>query len=276
MQSELQPLTDDARWALVTGASAGLGREFARQLAALDYHLVLVARRADRLHALASELRSEHGTACLVLPADLGQPEAVREIVAQLGRENIFVEFLVNNAGYGVPGRFTEVGWPTHREFLQVMVATVCELTWQLLPAMQERGRGHVVNVASVAGLVPGTEGHTLYGASKSFLIKLSQSLSLENRRYGVKVSALCPGFTYTEFHDVAGTRELVGKLPDFMWQNAEEVVRFGIESVTRAKPRVVAIPGHLYPCIVWLGNTLPVLGNYLNRRVARRFRKLD
>lgn len=267
---------DQSEWAMVTGASAGIGEAFCRQLAAEGYHLVLVARRADRLHTLASELREAFGTASLVLPADLSDPRAPKDIARRLEQEEITLEFLVNNAGYGVPGRFTEADWPDHRDFIQVMITAVCELTWRLLPPMQSRRKGYVINVASVAGLMPGSEGHTLYGASKSFLVRFSESLALENRTLGIKVIALCPGFTRSEFHDVTGTRELVNRLPPYMWLSAEQVVRFGLRAVRRRKPAVIAIPGRFYRFLVRLNRHLPRLARWLVRRNSRRFRKLE
>lgn len=276
MPSDLQPSTDPSRWALVTGASAGIGEAFCRQLAAMDYHLVMVARRADRLHALAGELQRSHGTACLVLPADLADPQAPAMIADRLRRDDLFVEFLVNNAGYGVPGRYNDADWATHERFLQVMVNAVCELTWRLLPEMQERRRGFIVNVASVAGLVPGSEGHTLYAASKAFLVRFSESLALENRFHGVRVSALCPGFTYSEFHDVTGTRTRVSQLPGFLWLDRDAVVRYGIDSVLREQPRVVAVTGWVYRLLVWLNGALPGFGMWMSRRMSRRFRNLE
>ena len=276
MQNEALQSTDPSRWALVTGASSGIGREFCRQLAALGYHLVLVARRADRLHSLASDLREALGTASLVIPTDLSERGACRKIARRLRDKEIAVEFLVNNAGYGVPGRFTEPDWQTHEDSIQVMMSAVCELTWRLLPGMQERRCGYVVNVASVAGLVPGSEGHTLYGASKSFLIRYSESLALENLRLGVHVSALCPGFTFSEFHDVTGTREQVSQLLGFMWLTAEDVVRYGIASVQRDPPRVLAIPGFTYRLLVGLNRYVPGFGKLSVKRMSKRFRKLD
>lgn len=276
MNPPLQPLTDTAPWALVTGASAGLGLAFSRQLAASGYHLVLVARRADRLHTLASELKQAHGTACLVVAADLSRTEAPAEIHARVQREDILVEFLVNNAGYGVPGRLVDVDWPVHRDFLQVMVTAVTDLAWRFLPDMQAAGRGHIINVASVAGLVPGTEAHTLYAASKAYVIKFSESLALEAAHHGVKVSALCPGFTYTEFHDVTGTREKVSQMPGYLWLQADDVVRYGIEAVTRDKPRVIAVPGAVYRFITWLVRTFPSLGHAILRRRTGEFRDLE
>jgi short-subunit dehydrogenase len=250
--------------------------EFCRQLAERGYHLVLVARRADRLHALASELREQHGTASLVIPADLSEPNSCVKITQELQAAEIEVEFLVNNAGYGLPGRFTEPRWQDHADFIQVMMTAVCELTWRLLPSMHQRGRGYVINVASVAGLVPGSEGHTLYGASKSFLVRFSESLALEGRHRGVQVSALCPGFTYSEFHDVTGTRDMMSRLPRFIWLQANDVVRYGIESVIRSPARVVAIPGFAYRLLVGLNRYVPGFGTLSVKRMSRRFRKLD
>jgi len=276
MHNDQSHSTDLSRWALVTGASAGIGQEFCNQLAAQGYHLVLVARRAERLHALATELRKEHGTACLILPADLAESGSALSIARQLKKEQIEIEFLVNNAGYGLPGRFLNTDWRAHSDFIQVMMSVVCELTWRLLPTMQENQKGYVINVASVAGLVPATEGHTLYGASKSFLILFSESLALENRSRGVRVSALCPGFTYSEFHDVSGTREIVSQLPNRMWLSAEEVVRYGIESVQRENPRTIAIPGLYYRTLVKINRFFPAIGRWVTRRASRKFRKLD
>ena len=276
METDYSQSTDSSLWALITGASAGIGQEFCRQLAADGYHLVLVARRADRLHTLAMELRQRHGTACLILPTDLSEPGAATQIAKRLEKEEVQVEFLVNNAGYGVTGRFTEPAWQTHEDFIQVLITAVCELTWQLLPAMQEMKKGYVINLASVAGLVPGTEGHTLYGAAKSFLILFSESLALENRFKGVNISALCPGFTYSEFHDVTGTREMMNKLPGSIWLSAEEVVRYGIESVRRTRPRVIAIPGFKYRLILALHRYIPGFGRFSARRMNKRFRRLD
>ncbi len=275
MQPDQAQSTDTSNWALVTGASSGIGKAFCNQLAGRGYHLVLVARRADRLHTLATQLRAAHGTACLILPTDLSKPGAASAIAGRLEKEHISIEFLVNNAGYGVPGSFTEPDWKAHRDFIQVMISVVCELTWRLLPAMQKVNKGYVINVASVAALIPGSEGHTLYGASKSFLIRFTESLALENARLGVNVSALCPGFTYTEFHDVNGTRDMMNKMPGFIWLSAEEVVDYGIKAVQRKKPRTVAIPGFFYRALVALNRFIPGFGHWSVKRNSKRFRKL-
>ncbi len=262
-------------WALVTGASAGIGAEFCRQLAAQGFQLVLVARRKERLESLAAELAQAHGTQCLVITVDLSIPRAAAEIVEKLEASGIAIDFLVNNAGYGVPGKLTSVAWETHADFMRVMVDSVCELCWRLLPGMQQRKSGFIINVASVAGLVPSAAGHTLYGASKAFLVRFSEALAAEAAPDGVRVSALCPGFTYSEFHDVTGTREQVSQMPSWLWLEAPDVVSYGIDSVMQDKPRVVAIPGRVYRFLVWLNGACPPLGSWIANRNAHRFRKL-
>ncbi|MFO0040881.1 MAG: SDR family NAD(P)-dependent oxidoreductase [Pseudomonadota bacterium] len=243
-------------WALVTGASAGLGAEFARQLAARGHSLVLVARREDRLQALARELRERHGAASLVVALDLSGPAAGAALFARTEAAGIVVDYLVNNAGYGLPGTLTHQPWEAHRAFIEVMVAGPVDLCWRYLPGMRERRRGHVVNVASLAGLVPGSAGHTLYGASTAWLIKFSQSLALENAPLGIKVCALCPGFTYSEFHDVNGARAIVSKMPKYMWMDAAPVVAAGIAAVERGE--VVCVPGRVNRFIKFLIKHLP------------------
>lgn len=230
---EEQALTQTA---LITGASAGLGAEFARQLAARGVHLVLSARRVERLEALGAELQQQYGVGVVVLGCDLAQPDAVADLCRQLAERKLHIDWLINNAGYGLTGDFLSRSWDEHEEFLRVLLQVHLELCHRLLPAMIARGQGWVINVASLAGLVPSTAGHTLYGAVKSALVRFSQSLGQEVAARGVKVSALCPGFTYTEFHDVNGTREKASKMPKFMWMDAPTVVRQGIRGVERGK----------------------------------------
>lgn len=257
---------------LVTGASAGIGAAFARELAARGHDLVLTARRADRLETLAAELGTKHGTVTTVLPLDLADPAAPSRLADTLIERGLAVDWLINNAGYGVPGTFEANDWPTHAAFIQVLMTAPTELAWRLLPGMRERGYGRIVNVASLAGHVPGTAGHTLYGASKAYLIKFSQSLALENRHLGVHVCALCPGFTWSEFHDVTGTRDLMNQMPRFMWQSAEEVVREACEAVDRGD--IVRVTGRVNRFIKSLVKLMPDrLALWLSARESRRYR---
>ena len=261
--------------ALITGASAGIGAEFARQLAARGCELVLTARREDRLQVLASELRDAHGIDVDVIADDLADPTAPERIVATATREGRAVGLLINNAGYGVPGRYDKVDWATHAQFMQVLVTAPLHLCHLLLPAMRERGYGRIVNIASLAGLVPATPGNTLYGPAKAFLMRVSQALAVENRAHGIHVCALCPGFTRSEFHDVSQARGLVSKLPGWMWSNASDVVRQGLDAVERG--RVICVPGRVNCATKVLMDLLPdriALG--LVARRAKHFRLRD
>lgn len=260
---------------LITGASAGIGTAFAQALAAQGHDLVLTARRTDRLQRLAFELQQHHGSAVTVLPADLADPSAPQTLCDELHRSGLAVDWLINNAGYGVPCRFTANNWHAHADFMQVLVNAPLELCWHLLPGMRERGHGRIVNVASLAGHVPGTAGHTLYAPAKAFLIKFSQGLALENIDRGVHVCALCPGFTRSEFHDVTGTRALMNKLPGFMWQSAEAVVAEGIDAVERGE--AVRVTGHVNRFIKSAFKLMPdQLALRLSARQARRYRQAD
>jgi hypothetical protein len=257
---------------LITGASAGIGAAFARALAARGHDLVLTARRTDRLEALAEDMRREHGTRCTVLTADLADPHAVEQLCQTLDQQDLKVDWLINNAGYGVPGRFDANDWQVHAEFIRVLMTAPTELAWRLLHGMRKRGYGRIVNVASLAGHVPGSAGHTLYAASKAYLIKFSQSLSLENLDTGVNVSALCPGFTRSEFHDVTGTRPLVSKMPDFMWQNAEDVVEEGIRAVERGE--AVHVTGRFNRTVKGLFKLMPdKLALKMSAKQSHRYR---
>jgi short-subunit dehydrogenase len=232
----------DSQWALVTGASAGIGAAIARELAARGYSLLLTARRADRLEKLAHELHEVHGTHCRPVAVDLADPAGPLQLFTYCKSEKLPIDMLVNNAGYGVPGALVAQPWDAHRDFIEVMVTAPVALCHLFVPAMRERKRGHVLNVASIAGMMPGTAGHTLYGASKAFLIKFSESLALENKKRGIKVCAVCPGFTYSEFHDVTGSRKLVSQMPGWMWSKAEDVARDGVAATLRGD--TVFIPG--------------------------------
>lgn len=257
---------------LITGASAGIGAAFARALAARGHDLVLTARRTDRLDALAVELHSQHGVNATVLTSDLADLHAVEHLCSALDQRGLQVDWLINNAGYGVPGRFDQSDWQVHADFLRVLVTAPTELAWHLVRGMRERGYGRIVNVASLAGHVPGSAGHTLYAASKAYMIKFSQSLALENLGAGVNVSALCPGFTFSEFHDVTGTRPLVSKMPSFMWQRAEDVVQEGIEAVERGE--AVHVTGRFNRTVKGLFKLMPDrLALKMSAKQSKRYR---
>jgi short-subunit dehydrogenase len=233
----------DRRLALVTGASAGIGAALARIYASHGYDVALTARRQDRLERLADEVRLRYGVEAVVFAADLAQADAPGRITDHLAAHGRTVDVLANNAGYGLPGRFAESRWEDQRVFMQVLMSAPVELAHRLAPGMLARRFGRIVNVASLAGLAPGGTGSSLYGAMKSFLVRFSQSLHLETQGTGVHVTALCPGFTYSEFHDVAGSREEVSRtIPAWLWLGADEVAAAGYEAAEAN--RAVSVPG--------------------------------
>lgn len=245
------------RLALITGASAGIGAAFARIYASHGYDVALTARRLDRLEALAAEIRMRFGVEAYAISADLADPGGVDTVLAAIAAEGRDIDALVNNAGYGLPGTFDKTSWADQSAFLQVMLTSVCEMTHKVLPGMVERRFGRIVNVASLAGLAPGSAGHTLYAATKSFLVKFSQSLHLENLANGVHASALCPGFTLSEFHDVNGTRAQVSQsLPAWMWLGADEVAAAGYEAAEANRP--VCVTGAPNKAIAVLAKIIP------------------
>jgi short-subunit dehydrogenase len=224
---------------------------------------------------MGAELRQQHGVEAEILVADLAAPAAPADLVAELTRRGLAIDVLVNNAGYGVPGRFEQVAWETHDAFLQVLVTAVCELSYRLLPGMIERRWGRIVNVASLAGHVPAPAGHTLYAASKAFLIRFSEALHAEHARDGVFTTAVCPGFTYSEFHDVTGTRAKVSQMPKLLWMDAATVAEQGYAAVMRGDP--VYINGRVNRTIALAARILPVaVMRSLVGRSGRRFRAVD
>ncbi|MGV6801998.1 MAG: SDR family NAD(P)-dependent oxidoreductase [bacterium] len=243
------------KWALVTGASAGIGMEFAKQLAAQKANLVLVARRMDRLQALKEEL-SQTGVDIKTIACDLARPDAVATLFAELKGSNINIDILINNAGFGLPGNYAPSQWQDQQDFLQLMVTSYAELVHRVFPGMIERNWGRIINVASVAGLIPPSAGHTLYGPAKAFMVSFSQSLAAEGSRHNVFVSAMCPGFTLTEFHDVNKTRDKINALPKWAVMDVVPSVRGALRAME--KNHTVYVPGYQYKFLIWLARALP------------------
>src|SRR5580658_5494382 len=222
--------------ALVTGASAGLGEAFARAYAARGYDLALVARRAERLQALADALTAKHDVEALVIPADLSGWEAHRAVVDEVEAAGRHVDVLVNNAGFGIPRTFTSVPWARQREFLMTMAVTACGLAYDVIPGMVARRRGAIINIASMAAFSPGVAGNSLYPGVKSLMVKFSQSLDAEYRAQGVRVTAICPGFTRTEFAAEAGIADVMERESRMFWQTAEAVAETAIRANERGR----------------------------------------
>ena len=242
--------------ALVTGASAGIGAALARIYAAKGWDLILTARREAPLRALADEL-ARTGAASTVLAEDLADPAAPRRLFDAIRSKGLTVDGLVNNAGFSRTDGFLNTDPAAHRAMIQVMLAAPVELARLFAPAMVERGFGRILNVASLAGQMPATGGDTLYGPIKSFLIKASAGLHLELQGTGVHCTALCPGYTLTEFHDVNGSRQQVASAyPAWMWQTADRVARVGYDAVEANRARVV--PGVMNTLLATIPKLLP------------------
>jgi uncharacterized protein len=206
---------------LITGASSGIGEALARRVARDGRSLGLVARRADRLEALASELRGRHGVDAHVLPCDLVAPGAVAGLAREVERRGLTIEWLVNNAGFGTFGAFHELPVERELEEIRLNVEALVEATGRFLPGMVQRRRGTVMNISSVGGLFPGPFMST-YTATKAFVVAFSAGLEVELRGTGVSVLCVCPGFTRTEFQSHVDVD--ISSIPALAWQSADEV----------------------------------------------------
>jgi short-subunit dehydrogenase len=243
----------DGRWALVTGASSGLGADFGRQLAAQGCHVVLVARREDRLKQLAQEIEQRHGRQTRVVPMSLSTPDAPRDLHARLRAEGIAVDVLVNNAGFGLYGPFIEIPWEREREMLELDVVALVHLTKLFVRDMVERDFGYVLQVASIGAYQP-SPSYASYSAAKSFVLSFGEALAYELSGTRVGVTVLSPGVTETEFLQVAGhERSLYQRL--FMMKSPE-VVRVGIRAMLRRKRSTV--PGFGNAMMAWSTRFMP------------------
>ena len=247
--------------ALITGPTSGIGNAFARRLAADGHDLVLVSRDANRLEELARGLRSTYGVDVEVLAADLADDEGCRSTEKRLSYGSP-VDLLVNNAGFSINQRFLTGDIENEEAMLRVLVRAVLRLTRAAVPGMVARRHGAVINVSSVAGFVP----QSTYSAAKAWVTAFSQSLAGDLGGTGVRVMALCPGFTHTEFHERAGHD--MSKIPNWLWLNAPQVVDDALRDLRRGND--VSVPGAQYKAIVALARHAPV--RTLNR-VARRVR---
>ncbi len=263
------------RTALVTGASAGIGAALAREYARHGWNLILTARREAPMLALAEALNGAYGIDVAVIAADLSDPSVPAWLVAEIGARGLKVDALINNAGFSRTTGFVSTDPQAHADMLRVMLLAPVELARLLAPAMIDQGFGRILNVASLAGTMPATGGDTLYGPIKSFLIKASAGLWLEMQGTGVHVTALCPGYTYSEFHDVNGSRtEVTSAYPRWMWQTADHVAEVGYRAAEANRPKVV--PGWRNTLLSTLPKLLPEgLALMIIARHARRLGRI-
>lgn len=257
----------DKKLALITGASSGIGEVFARRLAARNYELALAARREERLAALKCQLEAENGIRVEALRADLSKPddiERVERYISGLDR----LDLLINNAGFGGSGNFINAPLDDHLRMIQVHVVASVRLTYAALPGMISRGSGSIINVSSVAAFTPQISGVT-YSPTKVYLNHFSEALQAELHGSGVRVQALCPGFTHTGFHDSPELGKLKRNIPGIFWMQADQVVDSSLRALERGGG--VHIPGLTYKLAVFFGRL--GLFNLLGRFGVRRWR---
>ncbi|WP_372345050.1 SDR family NAD(P)-dependent oxidoreductase [Streptomyces sp. KL116D] len=251
--------------ALITGSTAGIGAAFARRLAADGHNLVLVARDTKRLREQATELHDGHGIEAEVLTADLATDEGIAAVEERLGDRKAAVDLLVNNAGFGNKGRYLEVSMADELTMLKVHCEAVLRLTSAATGAMRERGRGGVINVASVAAFVPrGT-----YGASKAWVVQFTQGAAKDLAGSGVRLMALCPGFVRTEFHQRAGMG--TDNIPKWMWLDADKLAASALADLARGKS--LSIPDPRYKALMGVVKVTPraLLGG-ITSRTGRKY----
>lgn len=225
------------RWAVITGASSGIGAEFSRRLAARGMHLVLVARRRDLMQELAEELHTRHGTKAEIITSDLSQPGEARRVFDEIDARGLTIELLVNNAGFGFAGTIDDTDVERMLDMIRLNVATLTELTYRVLPGMLQRQHGAVINVASVAAFQP-VAYMPVYAATKAYVLNFSEALWAEARDRHVTVMALCPGATRTEFFDVAGAS---GWLKKHRSQTPGHVVKTALKALERRRQYTVS-----------------------------------
>jgi uncharacterized protein len=244
------------RWALVTGASSGIGAEFARLLAVRGMHLVLVARRTERLTELAAELHARHRARCEIIASDLSDPREAAALFDQVAQRGVTVELLVNNAGFAVVGEVDKTDIERIEQMLRLNVMTVTELTYRFLPGMLSRGHGAILNISSVTAFQP-VAYMAAYAASKSYILNFTEALWAEVRDRGVSLMAVCPGTTRTELFDVAGVPGWLKRRPS---HSPEKVARGALRALEKRKQ--CYIPG-------WRNYLVTMLVRMAPRRVV-------
>lgn len=255
--------------AFITGASAGLGAAFARALASRGYDLVLLARRTDRLRALADTLTAMHAVRCEIMTADLSRVDDIRKTADHIRRMEK-LDVLVNNAGFGTIGCFADVPFEKSMQMFHLHAEAPVELTHAALPGMLPRKRGAVINVSSTAAFVF-TPGNVMYDATKAFLAAFSENLLQEVRAAGIKIQALCPGFTQTEFHEVGDFKDFDRSvIPKALWMSADDVVSLSLEALEHSK-KPIFIPGWKNRLVVRLYLHCSMVRSLMQKKVEER-----
>jgi uncharacterized protein len=247
-------------FALITGASAGIGKSFANEMAKAGYNVVLVARRENKLEEIAKVLNTEYGVKVVVIAADLSNALEPQRIYDELQEQGINIEVLVNSAGLALAQPFAGSEWEGQYSLLNVMVVSLTHMCHLFAPIMKEQGRGHIINVASMAAYTPELPGN-LYNAAKSYVVHMSEALDLELKQSGVNCLALCPGLTRSEFHETMGIKEALDFLPKWRWMDADKVAEEGLKAVLDGQH--VLINGKVNKVLVGAFKLMPQKAKY-------------
>jgi short-subunit dehydrogenase len=260
------------RSAVITGASGGIGAAFARHLASQGYDLLLVARRAERLQALCAEVRHQHGVHVEVVVADLARLADIERVEQRIAA-SATIELLINNAGFGTVGTFSEIDLKRQIDMISVHVIASVRLSRAALPGMIARGHGAIINVSSPAAFFP-TPGNVTYSATKAYVKTFSEALAVELTDTGVQVQVLCPGFTITEFHATPEYERLDvrSRIPKGLWMSADDVAAASLRALRRGQ--LICIPGFNNRVLIALGQILGLIGLFpmLAKLFVRRF----
>lgn len=240
-------------WALITGASSGFGVDFARQLAAMGANLVLVARREDRLRTVADEVRQAHGVQAEVVALDLELPDAPQTLYDQMAAAGREISVLVNNAGFGLYGRFIEMDGAREQAMLHIDIMTVVHMTRLFAPPMVARGHGYILQVSSIGAFQPAPL-YASYAAAKAFVLNFSEAVNYELRGSGVSITTTCPGPAATEFLEVSGQRKTA--FQRMVMMSSADVVRASLRAMLRRKATIV--PGRLNAFLAWSNRLMP------------------
>ena len=244
-------------YALITGASSGIGLEIAKLLASKGFNLVITARRKERLLALKKEISTKYRVHCDFITCDLSQKNAPEKIFEFCKKNDYHIEILVNNAGYAIPSLFHETPMEDEEKFLRVLGISVIALTKIFLPSMISRKKGKIMIISSVAAFAPPSTIQSLYGPIKTFMNRFSESLNSNYNKFGITSTAVCPGFTYTEFHSSSGVQKQMDSVPKFLKKGAKRVA---IEAVSDTlKGKSISIPTKTYKIFVLILKVAPI-----------------
>ena len=243
-------------YALVTGASSGIGLEIARSLAKRNYNLVLVARREEQLNAIATEIKNDFHIDIEVCPADLANPQAPDDIYNFCSSKNLNIEILINNAGYGIATPFHVTSLEDEEKFIRVLATSVISLTKLFVSDMVEKKSGKIMIVSSVAAFAPPSAIQVLYGPIKTFMNRFSDALNSSYNHIGITSTAVCPGFTVTNFHTASNVQKMMDDVPSFMKFSAERIAKEGVVAMFKGKP--LCVPTKTYKFLVFLLKATP------------------